>query len=141
MPISSHKLGPGVLELGAGAMEVNAQLTSCKVTPSESVSSTEAIKVLSGEQIDGEEEATYAFVLEGNFLQDSPGVASVVDWSWANAGTEQPVRFVPNDAATREVAGVIVPVPLAVGGDVGDRMRSDFTWRFVGTPDLGVVGV
>lgn len=140
MPISSRKLGPGQLELGATPLEVNAQLTSCKVTPSESVSATEVVKVLSGEQLDAEEEATYAFVLEGNFLQDDPGVASVVDWSWANMGTEQPFRFVPNDAATREVAGILTPVPLAVGGDeIGATMRADFTWRIKGTPDKGVV--
>lgn len=141
MPISSRKLGPGQLELGAAALEVNAQLTGCKVTPSENVSTTEAIKVLSGDQLDGDDTVTHAFVLEGNFLQDDPGVASVVDWSWANAGTEQDFRFVPSDAGTREVSGTLVPVPLAVGGDEVDaRMTADFTWRIKGTPDMGVVG-
>lgn len=135
MPISSRKLGPGTLTLGAGALEVNAQLTSCKVTPSESVTTTDPIKVLSGEQLDGDETATYTFVLEGTFLQDDPGVASVVDWSWDNMGTEQPVVFVPSTAGTREVTGTIIPVPLTIGGDeVDTRMTSDFTWRFKGTP-------
>lgn len=142
MPISSRKLGPGQLELGAVPLEVNAQLTGCKVTPSESVSSTEPVKVLSGEQLDGDDSATYAFVLEGSFLQDDPGVASVVDWSWANMGTEQPFRFVPNDTAGREVSGILTPVPLTIGGDEvdGPRMSSDFTWRIKGTPDMGTVG-
>lgn len=140
MPISSRKLGPGQLELGAAPLEVNAQLTGCKVTPSETVNTTDAVKVLSGEQLDGDESATYAFVLEGSFLQDDPGVASVVDWSWDHMGEEQPFRFVPNDAATREVVGILVPVPLTVGGDEVDaRMASDFTWRIKGTPDKGVV--
>lgn len=141
MPISTRKLGPGQLELGATPLEVNAQLTGCKVTPSESVSSTDAIKVLSGEQLEGDDDATYTFVLEGTFLQDDPGVSSVVDWSWNNMGTEQPFRFVPNDAAAREVSGILTPVPLTIGGDEVDaRMSSDFTWRIKGTPDLDTVG-
>lgn len=141
MPISSRKLGPGQLELGAAALEVNAQLTGCKVTPSENVTTGEAIKVLSGERLEGDDDVTHAFVLEGNFLQDDPGVASVVDWSWANAGTPQEFRFVPNDVGTREVSGILTPVPLTVGGDEVDaRMSSDFTWRITGTPVLGTVG-
>lgn len=139
--ISTRKLGPGQLELGAAPLEVNAQLTACKVTPSETVNATDPVKVLSGEQLDGEESATYAYALEGSFLQDDPGAASVVDWSWANAGTEQPFRFVPNDAGGREVAGTLTPVPLTIGGDeVDTRMSSDFTWRIKGTPDMGTVG-
>jgi hypothetical protein len=138
--ISSRKLGPGQLELGATPLEVNAQLTACKVTPSENVSTTEATKVLSGEQLDGDEDVTHAYVLEGTFLQDDGGVASVVDWTWTNAGTEQPARFVPNDAGGRQVSGTIVVVPLTIGGDeVGARMSSDFTWRFKGTPVLAPV--
>jgi len=141
MPISSRKLGPGQLELGAAPLEVNAQLTGCKVTPSETVNSTDAVKVLSGEQLDGDESATYSYVLEGSFLQDDPGAASVVDWSWTNAGTEQPFRFVPSDAGGREVSGTLTPVPLTIGGDEVDaRMSSDFTWRIKGTPDMGVAG-
>lgn len=142
MPPSARKLGPGSLTLGAGALEVSAQLTACKVTPSESVTSTEAVKVLSGEQLDGDESATYAFVLEGSFLQDDPGATSVVDWSWDNMGTEQPFSFVPSTAGGREVAGILTPVPATIGGDEvdGARMSSDFTWRIKGTPDMGPVG-
>lgn len=141
MPISSRKLGPGQLELGAGAMEVSAQLTGCKVTPSESVTTSDALKVLSGETLAGDETASYAFTLEGTFLQDDPGVASVVDWSWDNMGTEQAFRFVPSDASTREVSGTLTPVPLTIGGDEVDaRMTADFTWRIKGTPDMGVAG-
>lgn len=141
MPISSRKLGPGQLVLGAGAMEVSAQLTKCKISPSESVTSTDALKVLSGEKLDGEEEATYTFTIEGTFLQDDPGVSSVVDWSWTNMGTEQAFVFVPNTESGREASGILTPVPLAIGGDeVDQRMTSDFTWRIKGTPDVGVVG-
>jgi hypothetical protein len=137
MPIKTTKLGPGTLTLGAGALQVNAQLTGCKVTPSESVESTDAVKVLSGEELAAEESATYSFALEGNFLQDLEmgGAASVVAWSWDNMGTEQAFVFTPNTAAGVSVTGTLTPVPLTVGGDEADaNMVSDFTWRIKGTP-------
>lgn len=142
MPIQSRPLGPGTLTLGAAALSVEAQLTGCKVTPSESVETGETIKVLSGETKGGNESAEYTFVLEGSFLQDDPGAASVVDWSWTNMGTEQAFVFVPSTAGTREVSGTLVPVPLTIGADEVDAadMAADFTWRIKGTPDLGVVG-
>lgn len=139
MPINTTKLGPGTLTLGAGALEVSAQLRSAKVTPAESVESTDDIKVLSGEVLDGDETASYAFTLEGTFLQDLGAVSSVVAWSWDNMGTEQPFTFTPNTAAGVDVSGTVTPVPLTVGGDEvdGPPMQSDFTWRIKGTPDFG----
>lgn len=138
MPINTTKLGPGTLTLGAGAIEVNAQLTSASVTPSESVETTDPIKVLSGETMEGDETATYTFVLDGTFLQDLGAVSSVVAWSWENMGTEQPFVFTPNTAAGVACSGTLVPVPLRIGGDEVDAgpMSSDFSWRIKGTPTL-----
>lgn len=138
MPINAHKLGPGTLELGAVPLEVAIQLTACKVTPSETVTSTDKIPVVSGDELPAEESADYSFVLEGSFLQDLSAVASVVDWSWANMGTEQPFTFTPNTAAGKTVDGILTPVPLTIGGDEADgaHMQSSFTWRIKGTPDL-----
>lgn len=135
MPIKTTKLGPGTLTLGSGALELSAQLTSAKVSPSESVESTDAIKVLSGEQLDGDETASYTFTLEGSILQDLGELASVVAWSWANMGTPQDFVFTPNSAAGTTVEGELVPIPLTIGGDdMGENMSSDFTWRIKGTP-------
>lgn len=141
MPINSTKLGPGSLTLGAGAMEVNAQLRAANVTPAEAVEETDPIRVLSGDVLDGSSTQTYSFTLGGTFLQDLGAVASVVDWSWANMGTEQAFEFVPNTAAGRAVSGLLIPVPLVIGGDdpEGAPMQSDFTWRIVGTPDWDVI--
>lgn len=138
MPINTTKLGPGTLTLGAGAAEFNAQVTSCKITPSENVETTDSIKVLSGEVLDGDSSETFSYVLEGSFLQDLGAVAGVVAWSWANKGTEQPFVFTPNTAAGVSVEGVLKPVPLGIGGDEVDAgpMSSDFSWRCVGEPDL-----
>lgn len=139
MPIKRTKLGPGTLTLGAGALEVSAQLTGATVSAAESVSGgTDAIKVLSGEELAAEDGTpTYAFTLAGNFLQDLGDAASVVDWSWSNMGTDQPFTFTPTTAAGVSVSGTLVPVPLTIGGDEVDAdMRSDFTWRIKGTPEL-----
>ncbi len=141
MPINSRPLGPGTLTLGSGPLSVESQLTACKVVPAESVETAERIKVLSGETKGGNESASYAFTLQGSFLQDDPGAASVVDWSWDNMGTEQPFEFTPSTAGERVVSGELVPVPLQVGGDEvdGPDMSADFTWRIVGTPDRSTV--
>lgn len=136
MPIQSDLLGPGTLTLGAGPLDISAQLTSCRVNTSENVTSTDAVKVLSGEELASDESVTFTYTLEGNLFQDL-AAAGVVDWSWANKGTEQPFTFVPNTARARQVQGVLKPVPISIGGDeVEARMRSDFTWRIVGTPDF-----
>ena len=139
MPIKTTKLGPGTLTLGAAALEVNAQLTSATVAAAESVNGgTDAVKVLSGEELAATDGTpTYAFTLSGSFLQDLGDVASVVDWSWQNMGTDQPFVFTPNTTAGVAVSGTLVPVPLSIGGDEVDaNMASDFTWRIQGTPAL-----
>jgi hypothetical protein len=136
MPINSYKLGPGTLTLGAGALEVSAQVTACVVSWEENLETTPAIPVLSGEEIAEEDEATYKAKLEVTFLQDL-AVAGVVDWSWTNKGTEQPFDYVPNTVTDRAVNGVLVPTPLAVGGsEMKKRPTSDATWRIIGEPDL-----
>jgi len=128
MPIKSHKLGPGTLTLGVGALEVNAQLTSGRLTPSENVTTSDAVKVLSGEELAAEDTATLTYVLEGNFLQDLDA-AGVVAWSWTNATTYQDFTFTPNTAAAAVVTGEVRVIPISVGGDEADaRMASDFSW-------------
>lgn len=136
--INTRKLGPGTLTLGAGAMAVESQLKACRLTSSESVTSSgEKLKALSGETKDSTTEtAEYAFTLGGTFWQDDPGVGSVVDWSWDNAGTEQPFVFVPNTASGRQVSGTLIPVHLDIGGDDVEEtdMEAAFTWRIKGEP-------
>src|SRR5687768_6489782 len=113
MPITTHKLGPGTLTLGAGPLNVSAQLTACKVTVSEEVTSTEDVMVLSGETLDGDESVDFSYVLEGTLFQDLAALG-VVDWSWTNKGTEQAFTFIPNTVADRQVQGILKPVPLTI---------------------------
>ena len=141
MPISSSKLGAGTLTLGTGPLDVSIQVTACRLTPTENVTAGDAIKVLTLDQIDGDESVDYSFTLDGSFLQDDPGASSVVDWSWTNMGTEQSFTFVPNTAQGREATGTIKSVvPLSIGGEEVDAtMSSDFSWRIKGTPTVGTV--
>lgn len=135
MPINSSQLGPGTLTFGSGPLDVSLQVTACKITPSESVATTEPVKVLGGEELPGTEDVTLSWVLEGTFLQDLLD-SGVVAWSWTNASTEQPFTFTPNTATGASFAGTCIPVPLTVGGDEveGARMTADFTWRLAEAP-------
>jgi hypothetical protein len=138
MTIKSYLLGPGTFELGAVPLVVSSQVRSLVIRAAEKVTTSDAIPVLSGEELEGDETTEYTFTAVGKFLQDIE-LAGVVDWSWANKGTEQPFRFVPSTALDRECSGILVPVPLDFGGEVDKtkRAESDFTWRIKGTPDLG----
>lgn len=139
MTVNATPLGPGTLTLGSGPLAVSAQLLSCKVVPTENVTTREARKVLSGEELAESSSQTYSASLQGTFLQDLGVVAasSVVSWSWANKGTEQAVTFTPNTADEATVTGTIIPVPLQVGGDEMEAdLEADFTWRFSEFPTL-----
>lgn len=138
MTIKFYECDNGTLILGDGPLNVSAQVRACKVTSSENVTRTDAKRVLSGEELPATERASYTFTLQGKLLQD-PEAAGVVDWSWDNKGTEQPFIFSPNDATDRGIQGIVRPIPLDYGGDVGDTSpESDFSWSIIGTPVLGV---
>lgn len=136
MAINTYTVGQGTLTVGAGPLAVAAQIKSCKVTFSENVTKDEGFEVLSGERVDDVETTTYSAVIAGDVVQ-SLEAAGLVAWSWANKGTPQPFTFVPSTAEGREVSGTLVPIPLEVGGDVGSRAMSSFTWRCQGEPTLG----
>jgi hypothetical protein len=140
MAIKSYLLGPGVMELGAAPLVVSSQMRSVTIKATEKVTQSEAIPVLSGEELEGDESTTYEWTAVLTFLQDLTADGSL-DWSWENRGTEQPFRFVPSTAVGREVTGTLVPVPLDLGGavDKTKRPESSTTWRIKGTPVLGTV--
>lgn len=144
--IKTVNLGPGTLTLGAGPLAVEGQLRNCRVEAAENVTTTEAIPVLSGEELAGSERVSFNWTLAGTLLQDLDA-AGVIDWSWTNKGTEQPFTFVPNTAEGREVSGICKPVPITIGGEVtgtaanpGAPLQSDFTWRCKGGDDEPVFG-
>lgn len=137
MTIERYTVGTGTLTVGTGPLDISAQVTDMAVDVSESTSSSDAIPVLSGEEVPAEEEATYAYSLTGNIIQDL-SAGGLVDYSWANAGDEVPFSFVPSTTEGREVSGTVRVVPLKIGGTVKDKTpRSDLAWTVIGTPVLG----
>lgn len=137
MTILSYKLGPGTLKLGSGPLDASAQVTAIAVEPQEDVTNTDAIDVLSGEQLAAEEDASYSYKLTATFLQDTLAAAGLVDFTWQNAGATVDFEFVPNTVLDRAVSGQLRCVPLKIGGDVKKRNTSDWSVSIIGTPDLG----
>lgn len=145
MPIRTQHLGPGSLILGSGPLAVQGQITNCRVEWTENVTTGTAIPVLSGEELAASERITHTATLAGSLLQDW-AAAGVIDWSYTHKGTPQPFVFIPSTEAARQVVGVILPIPITIGGDVtgtadnrGEPARADFTWRCKGEPDFGDV--
>jgi len=136
MTVLSHKLGPGVLTIGAGPLDVSAQVTACTVEWEEAVEVTAAIPVLSGEEVPEEEAATYKSKLTVTFLQDDLGAANLVSYTWTNKGTNVAFKFIPNNSIARKVTGTLRVVPVNVGGDVKVRNTSDVSFAIIGVPVL-----
>ncbi len=137
MTIRNYKLGPGTLTLNPGAaFEMNTQLKNARVEWSENVSSEDAVDVLSGEQLAGDEDASYTAKLAGNVLQDLEDTG-LVAFTWENMGLEVPFTFTPRTDVGTAVSGTVRIVPLNLGGDVKSRPESDFSWSCVGDlPEL-----
>lgn len=135
MAVQSFKQGPGSLTFNAGAQVASAQVTKCAVEADESVKSTDAVPVLSGEELPAEETAALSWKLTGSVVQDIQA-AGLVAFTWDHAGEEVTFAFVPNTVEDRQVSGTVRIVPLALGGDVGARNTSDLSWSIIGTPTL-----
>lgn len=135
MAIQSYKPGPGTLTLGSGPLDVSAQVTACVVEPAENIESSDAIAVLSGEELPAEDTTSLTFTLKATLLQDL-AAAGVVDFSWVNAGDEVAFTFVPNTVVDRQVQGTVRVVPITIGGPVKERATSDISWVIIGTPDF-----
>lgn len=135
MPIESYKLKDGTLRFDTLApFDISMQVTACKITPSENVTTTEAKKVLGGDELPASDSASYAYRLSGKIIQ-SLEADGVVLWSWENEGVEVPFTFIPNDVAARQWTGVTRVIPLVVGGDdIEDTPESEFDWACIGKP-------
>lgn len=134
MPIKSYKMGPGTLTIGATGAPVDftSQVTKCTVKWS--VDEDDAVPVLSGEELAGEE--THTATLAATLIQDLTD-GGLVDYTWENKGEQQAFTFVPSSALGRAISGVVKIRPIDVGGDVKKRPTSDIEWPCVGEPTLG----
>lgn len=135
MTTRSYKAGPGSLTLGSAPLDVSGQFSNFQVQYAESVTGGDDINLLDGTTLAGDEVASYKATVSGTLLQDI-SAAGVIAWSWANKGTEQAFEFVPNDTEDRVVSGILVPVPIQIGGDVKTRQTAQITWRIIGDPEF-----
>jgi len=136
MPVKSDKLGPGTLSIGETGTEEQfaAQLTACSVDPS--TDEEDAIPVLSGEEIAGDE--TDSAELTGTLLQ-SYDAQSLLLWAHTHKGEQLPFTFTPNNDGALQVSGTVKIRRIKIGGDVKTRNTSDFTFPIVGDYDLEIV--
>lgn len=138
MAIATTIGGPGSLTLGAaGTLKtLTAQVRSCTLEPS--VDTEEPITTLSGESVAGAR--TESFVLTGTLLQDLGSTDGIAEWLYANAGTVVPFSFTPNTASGKEINGSVVVEAIALGGEVGAVLESDFEFKVVGSrPTIGAI--
>lgn len=137
--IDTVTIGPGLLKLGDPKLGAEVRLLSCTISWSESVTTTDPRKVLSGGQTRRKSKALYTATISGKIVQDFDSGAGLVSWSWVNKGTDQPFLYVPNSDVDRAVQGECRPIPFDVGGDVDvDGPEADFAWACVGDdPVLG----
>lgn len=136
MPVNTYTMGPGELTLGA-TQECQSQVRACELRVTENVTTTEAVPVLSGEELPAESDATFSYVLVTDFQGDLGAADSVIDYSWANAGELTPFVFTPNTVVGRSVTGSLWMVPLNIGGTAKAKPNTEVTWRVEGTPALG----
>lgn len=129
MAIKSVTVGPGDLTFATDSQTFASQITSARVTVG--VNRGDELKVLSGESIPAE--ATYTYELEATALQDL-SANGIVDWSWKQAGKTATFVYTPNKVNAATIKGTVVVDPISVGGEVGQRATSDFTFPIVGTP-------
>lgn len=143
MATDSYKLGPGTLTLddgGVDEIEVSAQLSNCRVEPSENVDEGDDLDLLDGTTLLGEDNVTRSYVLAGTAVQDLNATtltpAGLTDWSWDHKGSEVAFTFIPNTArgAAVGVTGTVRVIPLQIGGDAKVRNTADFSWVVIGEP-------
>lgn len=130
MAIKSSKLGPGRLTFGdtGSPTEFGSQITNARIEPS--YDTEDAIPVLSGEELAGDETATY--VLAGTFLQDYSDMTSLIVWCKENEGQNLPFTFVPSTEGGIQAAGTVKIRAVSAGGDVKTRNTADFEFPGVG---------
>ena len=112
----------------AAVTDASCQVKSCKVTPSEVVTSSDAVPLLCGEDLPAEDEVTgYTYVLAANLLQDI-STGGFIAFTWTNKGKTVWAEFIPNTVLGKKVTGPVRIVPLEIGGDVKTRPTHDINW-------------
>jgi hypothetical protein len=128
-----RKLGPGTLTVGAVGSPIDFSARTTKASVTWKVDQSDDVLTLAGTTEAGDR--TYTATLEATVYQDDLTAGGLIDYSWANKGSQVPFTFTPY-AGGRSITGELVVDPLDVGGDVGSKNTSDLSWACVGEPDL-----
>lgn len=127
-----YTLGPGTVRFGTvgDGNDFAMHLTACAVEPD--VERGDEKKLMSGGVLKGASKRTAN--LTGTAVQDLRA-SGFLAYTWAMAGEEVEVEFVPSTAvAATKVTGIVLIDPLTIGGDAQERNDSDFEFEFVGFP-------
>lgn len=133
MPAEHHRLGPGRLALGETGTptDFSAQSINTKLSPE--VNEEDAVAVLSGEEIDGDD--TINWKLSGT-LNQTYERAGLIHWCFTNALKKVPFEFIPNsEESDYGWRGTVKVVPLEVGGDVKKKNTTEYEFKVIGSPE------
>lgn len=131
-PHRSQSLGPGTLTVGETGTDIDLSAQVTQVTVTWENNEEEAVPVLSGEMIPGDD--SFTATLEATLFQDMTE-DGIIDWSWSNRGKIVPVEFQPT-TGTAKVTGTIKVMPVALGGEMRRKNTSDVSWPFVDEPSF-----
>lgn len=132
MAVTTHTLGPGVLELGdmlADGIAVECQIKESRLTPDTDEGDTDT--TLCGDTVSGEDTTTWK--IEGELFQDWTATG-INRYSVDNMGQEVDFRFVPRTADVLEITGKLKMRPLPIGGATKQKLTAEFEWPVVGAP-------
>lgn len=138
MTIKSQKLTKGLLTIGeAGTpQEWGGQVRAVSLVPE--YDQEDAIDVLSGEKMDGDETKTET--LSGTVLDDFSAVGSIWVYCKENEGTVQPFVWEPNSVdGTLRITGTVRVRQISLGGDVNTRTENDFEFPVIGSTSHSTV--
>jgi hypothetical protein len=132
-PPPVRKMGPGVLSVGSVGSPIDFSKRVTSVRVAWSVDAEDDTPVLSGDVEPGDR--TYTATLEASVYQDDLRDGELIEFTWANKGTQQPATFTPFSGG-KSITGEVIVDPIDVGGDINIKNQSDIKWAFVGEPEL-----
>lgn len=128
MPITESKLKGGTLTLDA--LPFATQATNVRLVP-ETEEQGEAVEVLSGDALAGDEVTNWTLVIEA--IQDFDDPAGFSKFCFDNAGDAVPFAWDPN-ATGPSFTGSVKIRAIEVGGPVNTRNSAEVELPVVGTP-------
>lgn len=127
----ADKLGPGTLTFGeeASPSEWGAQCTAVTLEPN--TDEGDELIYLSG---DSEQDETTTWTLSGKVAQTFDA-ESLQIWAKEQAGKKLPFTFRPRNDEQLVITGMVTVRALAIGGDVGKKNTSDFSFKCPAEPE------